>query len=70
MPQPISRKALVKKLHSLGFDGPYSGGKHQYVEKNGFKIFIPNPHNGDIGTVLLGRIVKEIGITYDKFMDL
>lgn len=67
---PISRKLLIKKLRKLGFTGPYSGGKHQFMEKEGFKIFIPNPHNGDIGTVLLGRIIKELGISQDEFMNL
>lgn len=70
MPGPISRKLLIKKLRKLGFAGPYSGGKHQFMEKEDFKIFIPNPHNGDIGTILLGRIIKEIGIDSDEFRDL
>lgn len=70
MPGPISRKLLIKKLRKLGFAGPYSGGKHQFMEKGDLKIFIPNPHNGDIGTVLLGRIIKEIGADSDEFMNL
>lgn len=70
MPGPISRKLLVKKLRKLGFSGPYSGGKHQFMEKGDFKIFIPNPHNRDIGTVLLGRIIKELGVDSDEFMNL
>lgn len=67
---PVSRKVLVRKLLRLGFDGPYSGGKHQFVEKDGFKIFIPNPHGGDIGKVLLTRIIKELGTSAEEFMKL
>jgi hypothetical protein len=70
MPGPISRKLLIKKLHKIGFHGPYSGGKHQFVERGDFKIFIPNPHNGDIGTILLGRIIKEVDMNNDEFMRL
>lgn len=30
---PIRRKDLIHYLHQLGFDGPYSGGKHQFMLK-------------------------------------
>jgi hypothetical protein len=29
----ISRRDLIKKFKSLGFDGPYSGRKHQFMIK-------------------------------------
>jgi len=29
----IKRKELIKHLKKLGFHGPYSGGKHQFMEK-------------------------------------
>jgi len=54
----------------LGFEGPFSGGKHEYMEKGGHRIFIPNPHKGEIGIVLLKLILKELGITFDKFNQL
>jgi len=38
--------------------------------KNDFKLSIPNPHNKDIGIVLLSRIIKELGISLQDFMDL
>jgi hypothetical protein len=28
---PISRADLIRGLRKLGFDGPYTGGKHQYL---------------------------------------
>lgn len=70
MLKPVSRKVLIQKLRKLGFAGPYSGGRHQFMEKGDFKIFVPNPHAGDIGKVLLGRILKEIDISGDEFMRL
>ncbi len=32
MPQfgPVRRSKLIQNLRELGFDGPYSGGNHQY----------------------------------------
>ena len=70
MPKPISRKILIRKLKNLGFGGPFSGGKHQFMGRNEFKVFIPNPHGDDIGSVLLGRIFKEIKISEEDFNDL
>ena len=40
----ISRKELIRHLRQLGFDGPYSGGKHQFMLKGELTLRIPNPH--------------------------
>lgn len=70
MPKPISRRELIRKLRRLGFDGPFSGGKHQFFEKGKFKISIPNPHGSDIGKSLLDRIIKDLGVSAEDFLDL
>ena len=68
---PISRKELISKLKTFGFDGPFRATKHQYVIKGKHKIFIPNPHGGkDIGIPLLKKIIRQIGITRDEFIKL
>ena len=48
---PIKRKDLIRSLHTLGFGGPYSGGRHQYMVKGKLKLYIPNPHGGEISQV-------------------
>lgn len=70
MLKPIKRRVLIKKLSALGFAGPFSGGKHEYMERDRHRIFIPNPHKGEIGIVLLKLIIKEIGISLDEFNQL
>lgn len=70
MPKPINRKELIRKLKALGFVGPYSGGKHQFMEKDNFKISVPNPHGKDIGSILLSQMIRELGITADDFLNL
>ncbi len=70
MLKPIKRRLLIEKLTILGFEGPFSGSKHEYMEKGRHRIFIPNSHRGDIGVVLLKLILKELGITSDKFNQL
>ena len=45
---PIKRKDLIYCLKLSGFEGPYSGGKHQFMVKGSITLSIPNPHRGDI----------------------
>ena len=56
---PIKRKDLISYLRQLGFDGPYSGGNHQFMKKDALKIRLPNPHQSEIGRDLLVRILKQ-----------
>lgn len=60
--KPISRKELIRKLRRLGFEGPISGGKHQFMKKAQLKLHIPNPHRGDISAGLVRRIAQQAGI--------
>jgi len=60
---PISRKDLIRCLRTVGFDGPYSGGKHSFMIKASVTLAIPNPHKRDIGRELLARILRQAGIS-------
>jgi len=65
---PISRKDLVRKFRSLGFIGPYSGGRHQFMIKGALKIRVPNPHkSGDISDSLLHEILRQGDISKDEW---
>jgi len=59
----ISRRELMRKLRALGFEGPYSGGKHQFMKKGTLKLRIPNPHQRDISVGLLRRILRQANIS-------
>jgi predicted RNA binding protein YcfA (HicA-like mRNA interferase family) len=67
---PISRKNLVRHLRTIGFDGPYSGGKHSFMIKGDLTLTIPNPHKGDIGRELLARILRQAGISHRQWEQL
>lgn len=56
---PIRRAELIRALRALGFDGPYSGGKHEFMVRGEVTLRIPNPHRGDIGKELLARILRQ-----------
>lgn len=64
---PIKRKDLIHYLRKLGFTGPYSGGKHQFMIRGDRTLRVPNPHQGDIGKELLIRIIKQAGIDKDEW---
>jgi predicted RNA binding protein YcfA (HicA-like mRNA interferase family) len=45
---PIKRRDLIRSMRELGFEGPFSGGNHEYMEKGKRRVPIPNPHQGDL----------------------
>jgi len=60
---PIARKELLRKFRRLGFTGPYSGGRHQFMVKGELKVRVPNPHQaGDTSDSLLHEILRQAGI--------
>jgi len=67
---PVSRKALVRYLGRLGFDGPYSGGKHEFMIRGEVTVSLPNPHRGDISKALLTRILRQAGIVRQEWEKL
>ena len=67
---PVKREELIKLLRTLGFDGPHSGTKHQFMIKGDLRLRIPNPHQGEIGKELLSRILKQAGISREDWEKL
>lgn len=65
--KPTKRKDLIAALRKAGFTGPESGGKHQFMRRGNLKLIIPNPHEGDISTGLLSRILKQAGISREEW---
>lgn len=68
MPSAISRRKLIKKFRVLGYTGPFSGGKHQFMKKDRQKIRIPNPHsNQEISLALVKAILKQANISNEEW---
>ncbi|MCD6570708.1 MAG: type II toxin-antitoxin system HicA family toxin [Deltaproteobacteria bacterium] len=65
---PVSFNELVKRLREFGFEGPYGGGKHLYMTKEDLRLTVPNPHRKEIGVDLLMRILRQAGITKEKWL--
>jgi len=64
---PISRRELIRKFRALGYEGPFSGGRHQFMIKDRQKIRIPNPHQGEIDTGLLREILRQAEISFSDW---
>ena len=64
---PTKRKDLIRGLSALGFRGPFTGGRHQFMIRGDVVLRIPNPHRGDIGRDLLARILRQGGIAKSEW---
>ena len=64
---PVSRRELIERLRRLGFDGPYTGGRHEFMLRQDCRLILPNPHRGDISVDLLRRLVRRCGITREEW---
>ena len=59
---PVSRRTLIGALKRLGFSGPFSGGRHQFMVRGDTVLTVPNPHTGDIGVGLLAVVLRQAGV--------
>ena len=66
--KPVSRRELVRKLRALGFEGPFPGGKHEWMRREGLRLTIPNPHGGAIDPGLIRRMLRQAGITLAEWL--
>ena len=66
---PCSRSELIRKLRKLGFVGPFSGGRHSYMTRGGYRQIIPNPHGKEISSELVKEILKQANISVDDWLD-
>jgi predicted RNA binding protein YcfA (HicA-like mRNA interferase family) len=64
---PINREDLIRNLRRIGFAGPWSGGRHQFMLRGRLALALPNPHRPDIGRELLARILRQAGISREDW---
>jgi predicted RNA binding protein YcfA (HicA-like mRNA interferase family) len=63
VPASLPRRELIRRLRAFGFDGPFAGGKHQYMIRGRLKLRVPNPHGADLSVGLVQRIIRQAGIS-------
>lgn len=65
---PISRRELVQRLRELGFEGPFTGGRHEFMVRGSVRLILPNPHRQEISADLLSRILRQAGIEREEWL--
>ncbi len=72
--QPCKRRIFIKKLRQLGFDGPYSGTRHQFMIYGSHRLSVPS--NAEYSAPQLGMMMNEVSsiigysITADEWNSL
>ena len=60
--QPCKRRDFIKRLRQIGFDGPYSGTRHQFMVFENHRLSVPS--NTEYSVPQLRMMLKEVeGIT-------
>jgi len=67
MAPSVTRKELIGRFRNLGFTGPFSGGRHQFMIRGALKVRVPNPHIGDISASLVTEVLRQAGITNEEW---
>jgi len=67
---PVSRREFIRRLRALGFDGPYAGGRHQFMVREGRRLVLPNPHRQVIGVQLLIRLLRQADVSREEWFSV
>lgn len=71
---PCKRREFIQKLRKLGFEGPYSGTRHQFMVYGQHRMAIPS--NDEYSVPQLRMMVREVEeitagkITADRWNEL
>jgi predicted RNA binding protein YcfA (HicA-like mRNA interferase family) len=66
---PIGRADLIRRLRKAGFEGPYAGGRHEFMVRGFRRLILPNPHRKIIGVDLLSRLLRQAGIARQEWLE-
>jgi hypothetical protein len=55
---PCKRRDFIRRLRKLGFDGPYSGTRHQFVVYAQHRLAIPS--NAEYSVPQLRMMIREV----------
>jgi len=55
---PCKRRDFIRRLRKLGFDGPYSGTRHQFMIYEQHRLAIPS--NAEYSVPQLRMLIREV----------
>ena len=56
--RPLKRREFIRKLRALGFDGPYSGTRHQFMVWRQHRQTIPT--NSEFSVPQIRMLVRQL----------
>ena len=62
--QPCKRRIFIKRLQKLGFEGPYSGTRHQFMVHEHHRLSIPS--NSEYSIPQLRMMISEIELIINQ----
>lgn len=71
---PCKRRVFIRRLRKLGFDGPYSGTRHQFMVYGRHRMSVPS--NAEYSVPQLRMMLREVeeiiehSITVDEWNQL
>ena len=61
---PCKRKDFIRRLRNIGFDGPFSGTRHQFMVYNQRRLAIPS--NAEYSIPQLRFMIREVETIIDR----
>ena len=65
--QPCKRRVFIKRLRKLGFEGPFSGTRHQFMLFRNYRLSIPS--NTEFSVPQLRMMIREAESILDRTLD-
>jgi hypothetical protein len=64
---PVKRTELIDNLRKLGFAGPFAAARHEFMLREDRTLTLPYPHQADLGTAYLIRIITASGLAREDW---
>jgi hypothetical protein len=65
--QPCKRRVFIKGLRKLGFKGPFSGTRHQFMVFRDYRLSIPS--NAEFSVPQLRMMIREVESILSRTLD-
>ncbi len=65
---PCKRRDFIRRLSKLGFDGPFSGARHQFMLYEQHRLAIPS--NEEYSTPQLRFILRQVELILEREITL
>ena len=63
----ISPRDLIRRFRQLGFEGPYTGGRCEFMLREQRRLIQPNPHRREVSADLLARLLRQADVTREEW---